>query len=193
MRISDTKHTHRHIHIQVDFFKALFSEMSKTNSQNASSYIVANSASSFFFSPFSISTHCCFQPLSCPRPFPPLAPSKCFHFCFQSKGVASAIALLPRQHLLWRNCGQCSLTELHQARSCAHVCAPMGNTEAGHPALPLCSCPTDLSSHADREYLQTALGEQHSPHRYYGVGCSLTEITAQTAACFASDENETLR
>lgn len=31
MRISDTKHTHRHIHIQVDFFKAVLSETRKSS------------------------------------------------------------------------------------------------------------------------------------------------------------------
>lgn len=151
MRLSDTKHTHRHIHTQVGFFEVLFSQMSKIlNYRNASCYNVANSASFFFF--FLFYQHILLLPtFIMPKgPFPLLAASKCLDFCFQLKSVASAIALFPRQHLLWRNHGQCSLTEPHQARSHAHVCTSVGNTVGGHLALPLCFCPTDLSSYADR-------------------------------------------
>lgn len=128
--------------------------------------------------------HCCSQPLSCWRALSPLTPTKCFHFCFQSNWEASGT---PSCYLDSMSSGGATDSPFPELQQRQPGCS-CGTTEVGggHPAQPLCPppwlCQAAQTGSADRLLQRGGMGIV--PTDVNGVGCSLTEMTAQAAACF---------
>lgn len=182
MGISDIKRTHRQIHIQVDLFKALFSEMNKIlHSQMLMEQIQR------VLSPCSISMHCCSQPLSCWRALSSLTPTKCFHFCFQSNWEASGTPSCYLDSMSSGGAADSPFPELQR-----HAAAPARLLLRDYGSGGRASSPVTVSSPRLCQAAQTGsagrLLRRGSmgivPTDVNGVGCSLTEMTAQAAACF---------